>query len=288
MSRRNTRLRREYLYRKSLEGKDKAVYEKKKLVKQALAEGRPIPTELKAEHANLSSEIQLEDAVTSEVKSMIDDEYAKAGISDPKILVTTARDPSSRLTQFAKELRLCFPNSTRINRGNTIIKEIVSTARGDGITDIIIVHEHRGEPDGLIVSHMPFGPTAYFGLTNCVLRHDIKDQLDTISEAAPHLIFHNFQSSLGRRLQNVLKFLYPVPKEDSRRVMSFINRNDSISFRHHVYKKTGHKEVELAEVGPRFELKLYQIKLGSVEMAEADNEWVLRPYMTTAKKRKAL
>lgn len=38
---------------------------------------------------------------------------------------------------------------------------------------MIIVHEHRGEPDGLIVSHMPLGPTIYFGISNAVLRHDL-------------------------------------------------------------------------------------------------------------------
>lgn len=32
----------------------------------------------------------------------MDDEYATAGVKDPKILLTTARDPSSRLAQFAK------------------------------------------------------------------------------------------------------------------------------------------------------------------------------------------
>jgi U3 small nucleolar ribonucleoprotein protein IMP4 len=37
-----------------------------------------------------------------EPSSHIDDEYANAGIEDPKILITTSRDPSSRLTQFAK------------------------------------------------------------------------------------------------------------------------------------------------------------------------------------------
>ena len=31
-----------------------------------------------------------------------DDEYALAGVKDPKILLTTSRDPSSRLAQFAK------------------------------------------------------------------------------------------------------------------------------------------------------------------------------------------
>ena len=36
MLRRNARLRREYLYRKSLEGKEKELYEKKRKIKQAL------------------------------------------------------------------------------------------------------------------------------------------------------------------------------------------------------------------------------------------------------------
>lgn len=29
--------------------------------------------------------------------------------------------------------------------------------------EVVIVHEHRGEPDGMVVCHLPFGPTAYFG-----------------------------------------------------------------------------------------------------------------------------
>jgi hypothetical protein len=32
----------------------------------------------------------------------IDDEYARAGIRDPKLVITTSRDPSSRLNQFVK------------------------------------------------------------------------------------------------------------------------------------------------------------------------------------------
>lgn len=47
--RRNARLRREYMYRKGLEGKERILYEKKRKIKMALAEGKPIPTELKHE-----------------------------------------------------------------------------------------------------------------------------------------------------------------------------------------------------------------------------------------------
>jgi U3 small nucleolar ribonucleoprotein protein IMP4 len=59
------------------------------------------------------------------------------------------------------------------------------------------LHETRGEPDGLIISHLPFGPTAYFGISNVVLRHDLKEKTDTVSEAYPHLIFDGFSSNLG-------------------------------------------------------------------------------------------
>ena len=55
-----------------------------------------------------------------------------------------------------------------------------------------MVHETRGEPDGLIISHMPHGPTTYFGLSNVILRHDLKDKVDPVSEAYPHLILDNF------------------------------------------------------------------------------------------------
>lgn len=224
----------------------------------------------------------------SELKTHIDDEYARVGIQDPRILLTTSRDPSSRLTQFLKELRLVFPNSQRINRGNAVVKELVDAARSNDFSDLVIVHEHRGEPDGLIVCHLPYGPTAYFGLSDVVLRHDLSSKLGTMSEAAPHLVFDNFSTQLGSRIKTVLSALFPVPKDDSRRVMTFANRDDTISFRHHVYKKTGAAELELGEVGPRFEAKLYQLKLGTVDMPEAEMEWVLRPFMNTAKKRKAM
>ena len=39
------------------------------------------------------------------VSSHIDDEYKWAGVEDPKLMVTTSRDPSSRLKMFAKVSR---------------------------------------------------------------------------------------------------------------------------------------------------------------------------------------
>eukprot|EP00955_Chlamydomonas_euryale_P034346 349759-Chlamydomonas_euryale.AAC.13 len=48
----------------------------------------------------------------------------------------------------------------------------------------------------------------------------------------------------------------------------------------------GSKSVELTECGPRFELKLYQIRLGTMDQAHAENEWTLRSYTRSAKKQR--
>jgi len=130
-------------------------------------------------------------------------------------------------------MRLVFPNSHRINRGNYVIKELAEACRANDVTDLIVLHEHRGVPDALIVSHFPHGPTVYFTLSNVILRHDIPGyNKSTVSEQYPHLIFENFTSKLGNRVMDVLKFLFPVPKEDSKRVMTFANEDDFISFRY--------------------------------------------------------
>ncbi|PKI82727.1 snoRNA-binding rRNA-processing protein imp4 [Malassezia vespertilionis] len=288
MLRRQARERREYVYKKALESKQRQIYERKQKIREALASGKPLPPELRgAEAQELAKHLTL-DAAQTEPESSIDDEYARAGQYDPRILVTTSRNPSSRLSQFAKELRFVFPNSTRLNRGGYTMAELASAARANGMTDLVVVHEHRGVPDAMVVSHFPHGPTVLFSLHNVTLRHEVATHSDsTVSEQYPHLIFDGFGGRLGDRVRNVLRFLFPVPKEDAKRVMTFANTNDFISFRHHVFVAS-HREAHLAEVGPRFDMRPYEIRQGTIEQKEADVEWVLRPFMNTARKRSQL
>lgn len=299
MLRRQARLRREYLYRKSIQDKLKSIQEKREKIKRSLEQNIPIHPDLRKDALNIQKQLAWEDAgpemavaIGTEMGGVVgsheDDEYRWAGVENPKIVITTSRDPSSRLKMFVKELRLIFPNSQRMNRGNYEMKQLIHACRANNVTDFIIVHEHRGVPDSLIVCHLPYGPTAYFTMSDVIMRHDIPN-IGTMSEQYPHLIFHNFKTKLGERVMSILKYLFPVPKEDSKRIITFANHDDYISFRHHTYKKIHGKDIELVEVGPRFQLKLYQIKLGTLdEEAAADTEWALRPYMNTSHKRRFL
>lgn len=56
--------------------------------------------------------------------------------------------------------------------------------------------------------------------------------MGTMPTQFPHLIFANFNTKLGERVQNILKALFPPNKESSKRVASFVNQNDFISFRY--------------------------------------------------------
>ena len=64
MLRRQARLRREYLYRKSVEEQKRTVVEKKRRLKTALEDMTPIPTDLQREALDLQKQMKFDDEVS--------------------------------------------------------------------------------------------------------------------------------------------------------------------------------------------------------------------------------
>ncbi|CAI6243816.1 unnamed protein product [Periconia digitata] len=296
MIRKQARERRDYIYRRALTLRDAELASKRAALKASLASGKPLPQDV-ANDAELRQDWKYDESRadrTVEEELGLDDEYSQlSGVVDPRILVTTSRDPSSRLGTFAKEIRLLLPTAIRLNRGNLILNNLVSSATSSGLSDIILLHEHRGTPTALTISHFPHGPTASFSLHNVVLRADIPNaSRGTVSESYPHLIFDGFTTKRGERVVQILKHLFPPrdtsnPKSGSR-VVTFKNIEDTIEVRHHVYVRTGYQSVELAEVGPRMSMRLFEIRAGTLENKEGDVEWHLNQYTRTGKKKDIL
>ena len=299
MIRRQARQRRDYLYRRALTLRDAETASKRAKLKSSIASGKPLEKSLANDDAlriDYKYDESQPDHLTTQEILALDDEYAHlSGITDPRVLVTTSRSPSTRLSAFAKEIRLLLPTAIRLNRGNLILPNLVASANSSGLTDLILLHEHRGTPTALTISHFPHGPTASFSLHSVLLRHDIPHStLGTVSESYPHLIFEGFTTSLGTRIVTILKHLFP-PREAvtsatpaqklGNRVVTFKNIGDSIEVRHHVFVKTGHQSVELAEVGPRLTMRLFEIRGGTVERKDGDVEWHLNQYTRTSRKK---
>jgi U3 small nucleolar ribonucleoprotein protein IMP4 len=292
MIKRQTRERRDYLYRRALTLQQAEVAAKRAKLKASLASGKPLDPEI-AKDKQLREDYKYDESRAdrnTEEELGLDDEYAAlSGIRDPRIVVTTSRDPSSRLSTFAKEIRLLLPTAVRLNRGNQILPNLVQSVKANDMSDIILLHEHRGTPTALTISHIPHGPTASFSLHNDVLRADIPNSArGTVSESYPHLIFEGFTTNLGKRVVQILKHIFP-PREFSKqignRVVTFKNMEDSVEVRHHVFVQTGYQSVELAEVGPRMTMRLFEIRSGTLENKDGDVEWHLNQYTRTSKKK---
>lgn len=310
MIRRQARQRRDYLYRhiraslrhcyiltrasyrRALTLRDAEISEKRAKLKASLASGKPLEPSI-ANDKKLRQDYKYDESRadrTTEEELELDDEYSYlSGVVDPRVLVTTSRDPSSRLGSFAKEIRLLLPTAIRLNRGNLVLPNLVGSAKSSGLSDVILLHEHRGTPTAMTISHLPHGPTASFSLHNVVLRHDIPNaSRGTVSESYPHLIFDGFTTKLGKRVAKILSHLFP-PREGGTklgsRIVTFKNIEDSIEVRHHVFVKTGYQSVELAEVGPRMTMRLFEIRQGTAENKEGDVEWHMNQYTRTSKKK---
>ncbi|KAK3365767.1 anticodon-binding protein [Lasiosphaeria ovina] len=293
MIRKQARQRRDYLYRRAVLLRDAEVSEKRAQLRSSLASGKPLAPEIandkqlrKDYDYDVSRDMNPDETID------IDDEYSElSGVIDPRVLVTTSRDPSSRLQSFSKEIRLLFPTAIRLNRGNLVLPDLVKSAQSEGLTDVILLHEHRGTPTAITISHLPHGPTLMASLHNVVLRADIPRSIKgTVSESYPHLILENFNTQLGRRLAKILKHLFPprdatVSKIEGNRVITFVNQDDCIEVRHHVYVRTSYDSVELSEVGPRFTMRPFSIAMGTLEQKDADSEWHLNQYTRTSRKK---
>ena len=294
--RRQARERRDYLYRRALLLRDASIAEKRAQLKASLASGKPLDPSV-SDDKQLREDFKYDESLPASDRKdkdadalNLDDEYAlTSGLIDPRPIVTTSRSPSIRLSTFAKEVRLMFPTSIRLNRGNLVLPDLVASANAAALTDMILLHEHRGTPTAMTISHLPHGPTISFSLHNVVLRADIPNSArGTVSESYPHLIFDGFNTKLGARVVQILKHIFP-PREAGKvgnRVVSFVNKEDSIEVRHHVFVKTGYKDVELAEVGPRMTLRPFEIRGGSLEGgSKGDVEWNLTQYTRTSRKK---
>ncbi len=92
----------------------------------------------------------------------------------PKVVITSSSRPCLKSHLLMKELSRCIPNSDVRLRSCSNIKKIIPMAVGRGYTDILVVNEDRKIPNGLLLVHLPEGPSAFFKLTSFKRGYDIR------------------------------------------------------------------------------------------------------------------
>ncbi|XP_017105635.2 probable ribosome production factor 1 [Drosophila bipectinata] len=196
---------------------------------------------------------------------------------EPKVLITFADNPVTKTRKFGLELSRIFPNALVKIRNKSSVKKICKSAEREQFTDVVIINEDRRKPNGLLVIHLPSGPTAHFKVSNVTLTSDIKRDHKEITKHRPEVILTNFTTRLGLTVGRMLGALFHHdPEFRGRRAVTFHNQRDYIFFRHHRYEfsKEG-KRVKLRELGPRFTLKLRSLQEGTFDSKTGDYAWII-------------
>ncbi|XP_005106741.1 ribosome production factor 1 [Aplysia californica] len=267
-----------------MEEKKKRKQEEKELGSEAPPKKKPktienmrVPDETMVDPANKETQIDLQ---MDEMASYFNQE------TTPKILITTSDRPTTRTNSFCKELKKVIPNSFVKYRRGLDLKKIIPQASEKEFTDLIVVNEDRGEPNGLVLCHLPEGPTAEFKLLNMKLTKEIK-KVGEMTDHTPEVNIHNFNTRLGVTIGRMLTCLFPRgPNYHGRRVVTFHNQRDYIFFRQHRYQFRNAERVNLQELGPRFILKLRSLQKGTFDSKFGMYEWVHKRHEMDTSRRK--
>ena len=210
-----------------------------------------------------------------------DDEFASyfSNEANPKIMLTTRPKCSRKLFPFIGDLMQMIPQAFYYPRKNQTITEMCKDAHEKKFTHLVMLAEKQKQCNGLMITHLPSGPTAFFKLSSFEEGAKIEGHGKPTSHI-PELIMNNFGTRLGRRTARVLGSLFPhSPELEGRQVVTFHNQRDFIFIRHHryIYRKEKDKtRARLQELGPRFTLKLKWLQQGVFDGEHAEYEWVMK------------
>ncbi|XP_014215817.1 probable ribosome production factor 1 [Copidosoma floridanum] len=196
----------------------------------------------------------------------------------PKVLITFSDNPHAKTRIFGRELTRIIPNSISLYRNRSGVKKMVKSCIEKGFTDIVVVNEDRSKPNGMLIVHLPEGPTMYCRLSNVKITPELKRSHKEISEHRPEVLLNNFTTRLGYTVSRMLGALFHYqPEFKGRRVVTFHNQRDYIFFRHHRYefdKETA--KPRLRELGPRFTLRVKSLQHGTFDSKYGNFEWIIQ------------
>ncbi|KAM9290520.1 ribosome production factor 1-like [Gastrophryne carolinensis] len=273
--------RRQFMYMKLKQEKRKekmALKKKRKKERDALgdkAPPKPVPKTI--ENQRVYDETTVDPADEEVAFDEATDEFAPYfnKQTTPKILVTTSDRPRGRTVKFTEQLSSIIPNSHVYYRRGLALKKIIPQCIARDFTDLIVINEDRKIANGLVLSHLPDGPTAHFKMSNVRLRKEMKRKGKDPTVHKPEVILNNFTTRLGHSIGRMFASLFSHdPQFDGRQVATFHNQRDYIFFRYHRYIFKSEKKVGIQELGPRFTLKLRSLQKGTFDSKYGEYEWV--------------
>ncbi|GFY42169.1 ribosome production factor 1 [Trichonephila inaurata madagascariensis] len=270
--------------------KQKLKIARRKAIRKAIAAGKDVPKQIPRTLENTrepdetmvdpdDQEIQVDQSI-DEFSSYYNREET------PKVLITCSENPHTWTIRFCRELKVLIQDSIFLYRKRASLKHLVEEAKKRDFTNIVVVTEDRRHPTGMLVIHLPEGPTAFFRVSSVKYCKNIKNRAECTSHK-PEIVMNNFRTRLGLSIGRLFTSLFQYnPDFHGRRVVTFHNQRDYIFVRHHRYEFKSAKRAALQEIGPRFTLRLRSLQKNTFDSKFGEYEWILKRHeMETSRRR---
>ncbi|KAL1021617.1 hypothetical protein UPYG_G00015590 [Umbra pygmaea] len=267
-----------------------AIKKKKKKEREALGDKAPpkeIPKTIENQRVYDETTVDPEDEEVAFDEAT--DEFSAYfnRLTNPKVLITTSDRPRGRTVKFCRQLATVIPDAHVYYRRGLALKKIIPQCVARGFTYLMVINENRKIANGMVLCHLPDGPTAHFKVSSVRLRKEMKRKGEEPTEHTPEVILNNFTTRLGHSIGRLFAALFPHdPQFVGRQVATFHNQRDFIFFRFHRYIFRNEKRVGIKELGPRFTLKLRSLQKGTFDSKFGEYEWVLKRHENDACRRR--
>ncbi|KAG7487767.1 hypothetical protein MATL_G00026860 [Megalops atlanticus] len=285
--------RRHFMFMKFKQEKRKeklALKKKRKKEREALGDAappKPVPKTIENQRIYDETTVDPEDEEVAFDEGT--DEFSAYfnRLTNPKVLITTSDRPRGRTVRFCEQLATVVPDSHVYYRRGLALKRIIPQCIARGFTYLMVINEDRKVPNGLVLCHLPDGPTAHFKVSSVRLRKEMKRRGKDPTDHSPEVILNNFTTRLGHSVGRMFAALFPHdPQFVGRQVATFHNQRDFIFFRFHRYIFKNEKRVGIQELGPRFTLKLRSLQKGTFDSKFGEYEWVHKRHEMDSSRRK--
>ncbi|NP_001231768.1 ribosome production factor 1 isoform 2 [Danio rerio] len=95
-------------------------------------------------------------------------------LTNPKVLITTSDRPRGRTVRFCDQLATVIPHAYVYYRRGLALKKVIPQCISRGFTYLMVINEDRKVPNGMVLCHLPDGPTAHFKVSSVRLRKEMK------------------------------------------------------------------------------------------------------------------
>ncbi|GFT84818.1 ribosome production factor 1 [Nephila pilipes] len=284
------KIRRQEEFLKLKQQKLKLKKAKRKAIRKAIAAGKDVPKQIPRTIESMREPDEtMVDPEDQEIQvDQSNDEFSSYYNQDesPKVLITCSENPHTWTIRFCRELKALIQDSIFLYRKHASLKKLVEQAKSREFTNIVVVTEDRRHPTGMLVIHLPEGPTAFFRISSVKYCKNIRNRAACTSHK-PEIVMNNFRTRLGLSIGRLFTSLFQYnPDFHGRRVVTFHNQRDYIFVRHHRYEFKNESKVALQEIGPRFTLRLRSLQKNTFDSKFGEYEWILKRHEMESSRRR--